>query len=82
MFEEARIRELTEQRREMQRMYRRAVERYWDIKTRVIAPEKEDIRRKILNRYMLDKKTLNEGINDLGEQIWKMQRDIIAGGEG
>lgn len=76
------IRALIEKRREMQAMYQRAVERYWEIKTRVIAPEKEKIRKKILARYAIDKKTLNEDINELGERIWMMQRDVIAGGEG
>lgn len=73
------IKDLINERREKQRMYKHAVERYWEIKTRVVAPEKEAARKRILHRYVLDKKLLNEQINTLGDEIWKLQRDLVAG---
>lgn len=83
MFEREAIQDLIRQRREVQQMYNRAVERYWEIKTRVVAEDKVEIKNRILHRYMLEKKGLNETINDMGDRIWRMQRALETkeGGE-
>ena len=69
------IREKVEQRKELQARYKRAVERSHEIRTMAIMPDQEDIRKKILARYNLEKTTLNREINDLGEEIWKLQKE-------
>lgn len=76
MFEKEALNDLIRQRREVQQMYARAVERYWEIKTRVVDGCKEGVKQKILKRYTLEKKGLNEEINDLGDRIWRMRKKI------
>lgn len=75
-FAEQALRDKIEIRREFQRMYKHSAERAHDIRTRVLPPEKEAVRKKILHRYTLEKKQLCEIINDLGEEIWKMQKEM------
>lgn len=75
-FAEQALRDKIEIRREYQRMYKHSAERAHDIRTRVLPPEKEAVRKKILHRYTLEKKQLCEIINDLGEEIWKMQKEM------
>lgn len=75
-FAEQALRDKIEVRREYQRMYKHSAERAHDIRTRVLPPEKEAVRKKILHRYTLEKKQLCEIINDLGEEIWKMQKEM------
>lgn len=71
--------EKTERRKELQAMYRRAVERSHDIRTMTIMPDQEGIRKQILARYNTEKTKLNREINDLGEEIWKLQKEKEAG---
>lgn len=75
-FAEQALRDKIEIRREFQRMYKHSAERAHDIRTRVLPPEKEAVRKKILHRYTLEKRQLCEIINDLGEEIWKMQKEM------
>lgn len=75
-FAEQALRDKIEIRKEYQRMYKHSAERAHDIRTRVLPPEKEAVRKKILHRYTLEKKQLCEIINDLGEEIWKMQKEM------
>lgn len=72
------IREKTERRQELQAMYRRAVERSHEIRTMVIMSDQEGIRKQILARYNTEKTKLNREINDLGEEIWKLQKEKEA----
>lgn len=76
MFEKEAMNDLIRQRRELKRMYARAVERYWDIKARVVDDCKKEAKMKILTRYALEKKRLNEEINYLGDRIWQMRKKI------
>ena len=75
-FAEQALQDKIEIRREFQRMYKHSAERAHDIRTRVLPPEKEAVRKKILHRYTLEKRQLCEIINDLGEEIWKMQKEM------
>ena len=75
-FAEQALRDKIEIRREYQRMYKHSAERAHDIRTRVLPPEKEAVRKMILHRYTLEKRQLCEIINDLGEEIWKMQKEM------
>ena len=75
-FAEQALRDKIEIRREYQRMYKHSAERAHDIRTRVLPPEKEAVRKKILHRYTLEKKQLCEIINALGEEIWMMQIEM------
>lgn len=75
-FAEQALRDKIEIRKEYQRMYKHSAERAHDIRTRVLPPEKEAVRKKILHRYTLEKRQLCEIINDLGEEIWKMQKEM------
>ena len=70
--------EKTERRKELQAMYRRAVERSHEIRTMAIMPDQEGIRKQILARYNTEKTKLNREINDLGEEIWKLQKEKEA----
>lgn len=81
-FAEQALRDKIEVRREYQRMYKHSAERAHDIRTRVLPPEKEAVRKKILHRYTLEKRQLCEIINDLGEEIWKMQKEMEARNNG
>ena len=74
-YREEMIRERIEKRRELQHMYKHAADRSWEIRTRVLPAEKEPIRKKILARYSVEKKVLNEQINELGDEIWKLQHE-------
>lgn len=78
MFEAEMLKEKIERRKELQAMYKRAVERSHEIRTMVIMPDQEDIRKKILARYNAEKTKLNREINDLGEEIWKLQKEKEA----
>lgn len=75
MFEAEMLKEKIERRKELQAMYKRAVERSHEIRTMAIMPDQEDIRKKILARYNAEKTKLNREINDLGEEIWKLQKE-------
>lgn len=75
MFEAEMLKEKIERRKELQAMYKRAVERSHEIRTRTIMPDQEDVRKKILARYNAEKTKLNREINDLGEEIWKLQKE-------
>ena len=81
-FAEQAIQDKIAIRREFQRMYRHSAERAHDIRTRVLPPEKEAARKKILARYNLEKKQLCEMINDLGEEIWMMQKELEGKNNG
>lgn len=70
---EAVIQSKQRERRELQRLYAHAAERKWELRTRMIAPEKEPMRRKLIKRYELECKTLCEQINELGDEIYKLQ---------
>lgn len=72
------IRELIEKKRELQAMYRHAARRAQDIRTRVLPPENESMRRAILARYNTEKVALNREINDIGEELWKLQKEREA----
>ena len=72
---EAIIQSKQRERRELQQRYAHAAGRKWELRTRAIIPEKEPMRRKIIKRYELECKTLVEQINDLGEEIFKLQRE-------
>ena len=75
MDKETKIREMIEEKKELHRMYKRAANRAQDIRTRVLPPEKEEARRQILARYHTDKLVLNRQINELGDEIWRMQHE-------
>ncbi|MBR6767384.1 MAG: hypothetical protein IKM02_05480 [Clostridia bacterium] len=75
MNTEAKIRELIEVKKELHRMYKHAVHRAQDIRTRVLPPEKEEVRKKILARYNLDKLVFNRQINEIGDEIWRLQHE-------
>lgn len=81
MFLEEMIRERIEKRRELQRMYKHAAERSWEIRTKVVPAEKEPMRKKILARYSMEKKTLNEQINEQGDEIWTLQHECEGGND-
>lgn len=76
------IREKVEQRKALQARYKRAVERSHEIRTMAIMPDQEDARKIILARYNLEKTKLNREINDLGEEIWKLQKEREAKDNG
>lgn len=65
------------EQRELRRRYAHATERKHEVRTRVVPPDKEATRRKLLKRYELECKTLVERINDLGEEIFKLQRNGV-----
>ena len=58
-FAEQALQDKIEIRREFQRMYKHSAERAHDIRTRVLPPEKEAVRKKILHRYTLENSKLN-----------------------
>lgn len=74
------IKELIEKKRELQAMYKHAARRAQDIRTRVLPPEKESARRAILARYNTEKIALNREINDIGEELWKLQKEAENNG--
>ena len=65
------------EQRELRRRYAHAAERKHEVRTRGVAPDKEAMRRKILKRYELECKSLVDQINDLGEEIFKLQRNGV-----
>lgn len=70
---QAAIRSRQHEQRELRCRYAHAAERKWELRTRMLPPEKEAIRRKIIKRYELECKALVEQINELGEEIYKLQ---------
>lgn len=66
-----------EQRRALKCRYNHAAERRREVRHRMVLPGKEGIKRKILARYDLECKTLIDQINDLGEEIYKLQRNGV-----
>lgn len=74
-FRDEMIRERIEKRRELQQMYKHAADRSWEIRTKALPAEKEPVRKKILARYSVEKKVLNEQINELGDEIWRLQHE-------
>lgn len=73
MDTEAIIHSKQAEQRALRQRYAHAAERKWEIRTRTVRPDREHLRRKILKRYELECKELVEQINELGEEIYKLQ---------
>lgn len=76
------IREKQEARRKLQVKYQHACERAWELRTKVIPKEKENLRRKFLTRLNLEKREMCLAINALGDEIFALQREDGADEQG
>ena len=67
--------ELKAKRKELKRKYQYAGDRHADLRTRVVIPEHEALRKKLMNRWAVEKLRLNQMINDLGVQIYNLEKE-------
>ena len=76
------IAEKQRMRHRLQVKYQHACERAWELRTKVVAPEKEALRRKFLTRLNLEKRDMCLAINALGDEIFALQREDGANEQG